>query len=690
MIGSHQRRSDIQALRALAVTAVVTYHLWPNRLPGGFVGVDVFFVISGFLITGHLLREVERSGRIGLTAFWAARARRLLPASLLTLLVTAVAVLVWVPRSLWDQFLGEIGASAAYAQNWLLAADAVDYLAAENRASPVQHFWSLSVEEQFYLALPLVMTVGVLLAAVVRIDRGRVIVALLVVITAASFVHSVMLTGSDPGTAYFSTFTRMWEFGIGGLAATASPPHVGLAPARRRAHVALTVVGIGAIGESLLVIDGGTAFPGRAAALPVIGTALVLRWGATTFASAVGDLAPVSLLGRISYAVYLWHWPMIVILPFITLRDLTTVDKLVIVAATLAVAWASTVLFEEPLRFSWAPRVRPRMVLVGTVAAMVPVLALSVGGRLVVAQDRDASRADLSRLLAEPPPCFGAAAMAPGGDGCSNPELDGTVVPTAAQAFDDDGNDPRCWSTYTSGELTMCSVGPKDGYTVRLAAVGDSHNNALISAYEAIAESNGWRIDIAGHAACYWTTAVQRQDNDEQARTCDEWKAALAAHLSQAGRYDAVITTHATSLSLRRPPDGVTQEQATVDGLVEAWTTQVPAGTPVIALVDNPQTQKGNQECIDRFGTTDPDRCATPRGDGFRKFDGSAEAVARVPRASLVDMTDFYCDRTVCPSVIGGVNVYRDQTHLTDTYVTTLAPYLGDRVRAALRARGVI
>jgi peptidoglycan/LPS O-acetylase OafA/YrhL len=149
MVGRHRLRTDVQALRAVAVMAVVLYHLWPNRLSGGFVGVDVFFVISGYLITGHLLREVDRTGTVRLGRFWAARARRLLPASLLTLLVTAVAVLLVVPRSLKDQFLTDVLASAVYVQNWNLAGDAVDYLAADNRPSASQHFWSLSVEEQF-------------------------------------------------------------------------------------------------------------------------------------------------------------------------------------------------------------------------------------------------------------------------------------------------------------------------------------------------------------------------------------------------------------------------------------------------------------------------------------------------------------------------------------------------------------
>src|SRR3954454_1977302 len=151
-------RPEIQALRAVAVGVVVVCHFWPHALPGGFVGVDVFFVISGFLITSHLLREVEKSGTISLPGFWARRARRILPAALVVLAFCAVATLAWVPQNHWDQFLAEIRASTFYVQNWQLAATATNYFAAaESVRSPVQHYWSLSAEEQFYLVWPLLI-----------------------------------------------------------------------------------------------------------------------------------------------------------------------------------------------------------------------------------------------------------------------------------------------------------------------------------------------------------------------------------------------------------------------------------------------------------------------------------------------------------------------------------------------------
>ena len=304
-------RWDIQGLRAFAVLAVVVYHLWPGALHGGFVGVDVFFVISGFLITGLLLREQLATGTIRLGRFWSRRAKRLLPAAFLTIVVTGVAVLVAVPSALWGQYGRELIASTVYLQNWELAANAVDYLASADAPSPFQHFWSLSVEEQFYILLPLLLLgVGALARrrftplATARLLLGSVVVL--------SLVWSIVQTATDPGVAYFSTGTRAWEFALGGLVATVHLPEVRTAVARRVRLVA-TGIGVVALALSLVVITPETAFPGIAALLPVAGAALVLLFGAGTEFEDVGALRPVAFFGRISYApssALLWESPM--------------------------------------------------------------------------------------------------------------------------------------------------------------------------------------------------------------------------------------------------------------------------------------------------------------------------------------------------------------------------------------------
>jgi peptidoglycan/LPS O-acetylase OafA/YrhL len=683
VVGGHRLRTDVQALRAVAVMAVVLYHLWPGRLSGGFVGVDIFFVISGYLITGHLLREVERTGSVRLGRFWAARARRLLPASLLVLLATAVAVLLLVPRSLKEQFLTDVLASAAYVQNWNLAGNAVDYLAAENRPSASQHFWSLSVEEQFYVFLPLLVLGCVALAGRFGVHRARTVLVVLAGVTVVSFAYCVHLTRTSPDLAYFSTLTRMWEFGLGGLAAFAPPAIAGLTRRRATGH-ALVVLGGGALlVASLFVIDGDTPFPGSAALLPVVGTVAIVRWGGSTAVSWIGALPPVALLGRISYALYLWHWPLIVIPPLVVLRDLTTPEKVVVLAASIAIAWASTRFFEEPVRFRVAPRVRPAVVLVAVVAAMLPVVAVAGAGRAVVRGDESSSAAAARAVADEAPRCFGAAAMDPGAPRCDNPDLDGVVVPDPSAVAQDQTTRTGCWAPHGVDELNICRLGPRTGYTLHLFAVGDSHNLALVPAYEKIARTYNWRIDVAGHAGCYWTTADLKFSSDAQRASCTAWRGNLDTYLAGADDLDAILATHATSLPVD-PPDGTSREQAIVDGLVAAWRTQTERGVPVVGIVDNPGTDAENVQCVERYGASDPDRCATPRSDGLRKFDGNAEAADLLEPTAVVDTTDFYCTSRVCPSVIGGVAVYRDRTHVTQTFMRTLAPYLGREVRRAL------
>ncbi len=215
-------RPEIQALRAIAVMSVVLYHLFPRRLTGGFVGVDIFFVISGFLITKHLVGEISRTGRISLTQFWARRIRRLLPAAFVVLAVSVALLVLCMPAVTWQNNMQEIGASAAYVENWLLGIHAVDYLAAHNSASLVQHYWSLSVEEQFYLVWPMLLLLALAVARLAGRGSPRTAVRwALGFVAVGSFAVSVVLTSANAPLAFFVTPTRAWEFAIGGILSVA-------------------------------------------------------------------------------------------------------------------------------------------------------------------------------------------------------------------------------------------------------------------------------------------------------------------------------------------------------------------------------------------------------------------------------------------------------------------------------------
>jgi len=668
-------RTDIQALRAIAVGSVMLYHLWPNKLTGGYVGVDVFFAISGFLITSHLLAEIEATGRLRPGRFWARRAKRLVPASTLVLLLTAIGVVTSVPRNLWGQFFDEIIASTVQAQNWLLAHNSVDYLAANNTPSPTQHFWTLSAEEQFYIALPLLLLVAIAVSRVVHLSSRRVILVSLVLTITSSLGYSIWLTSTTPGVAYFSTLTRAWEFGAGALLASAG--------VSRRLRRALPWLGVAGILVACVLFDARTPFPGIAAALPVLGTiAVIWSGGGSTFAR-LGAMAPVALLGRVSYAAYLWHWPLIVLMPYILHRSLGPIDKVEIISATVLLAWLSTTFVEDPIRFR--PRLlgrrRPIVVAAWSAAAMTIVIGFSSAAAYgQVVRERQLAR-DTHKVVAEMPRCLGAQAMDPVLAPCDNPHLGGVLIPDPAQAKSDDDNLAECWGMQPAGIPKVCHLGPSRGYSKSIIAVGDSHNNTLIGVYRRIAEHMNWRIDVAGEGGCYLTTARQWQSSKGGELVCRSWRDGVT-NLSRRGGYDAIIVTHSDRDRPVVPRRGETAQRATVRGLVGAW-RNLP-DVPIIAIRDNPSMPGDNLSCVTEHPKTAAQVCAASRMSGLANFDGQAEAVAQIAKAHLVDLTSFYCTASLCSPVIGHVLVYRDSGHITATYAGTLSPYIERQVVTAM------
>jgi peptidoglycan/LPS O-acetylase OafA/YrhL len=355
-------RLDIQALRAIAISTVVIFHIWAFALPGGYVGVDIFFVISGYLITGQLWREVAKSGKIAFANFWARRARRLLPASLLVILATTVACVLWVPSTLYLKFAQDATGAAFYVQNWVLAARATDYLANDGTESAFQHFWSLSVEEQYYVFWPVLM--GIALAVgrfVIRRKLAGVkamVLVLLGLLTASSLVYSIWATTNTRELAYFSTFTRAWEFAGGALLSVLARPDRAKAQNRNPLWF---YAGVALITYSLVSFNQFTPFPGFWALIPVLGAMLMLFGGESQkrlMPRAVFRFAPIKFLGDISYSLYLWHWPIIIVAPWLLKRPLVSADGFAILALAILLAWVSKRFVEDPIRFGRLSKMR--------------------------------------------------------------------------------------------------------------------------------------------------------------------------------------------------------------------------------------------------------------------------------------------------------------------------------------------
>lgn len=669
-------RPEVQALRAVAVMMVVVFHLQPAALPGGFIGVDVFFVISGFLITGHLLREHARTSRVDLAAFWAARARRILPAALVCIAVTMVAVWALLPPTQWAR-LGTHGiASTLSALNWVLAADAVDYLAASNDVSPLQHFWSLGVEEQFYLFWPFVVVAA---GAGVARWRGRAMPTMLFAgVAVASFALSAVAVMAGDPAAYFATTTRVWELAVGGLLAlwlpTASPrPLVG---------VVCSLTGLLVIGAAGLAISRDDPFPGALALVPVVGAALVIAGGTPHGALSPAPLIrwrPVQWLGGISYSLYLWHFPPIVLFSAVAGRAPGWFASSAIVVGSIVLAALSHRFIERPIRGAAWLRVRSWRALSAGAVAMtttaVVCLALPAAQHQIeqewlrAAAALDASGATGAEALAERRAASVRAIAY--GDG----EVAMTPAPSRAGADFPARDHPGCSAAPRSDETPLCVGGDPDG-AVRVVLVGDSHAEQFLPALFQIGAERGWRVETRLHASCPFN-AERRLLETRGGSVCAGPNATtLTALLGDPP--DLVVTANWASGDFEETDTG---HAPGVLGYADWWNLLADAGSEVVAIKDTPMPRDDPRasDCL-AANYAQPERCGMPRGEAVRLLGIVDKAQVLAPRTSVIDLTDLLCVEDVCPAVIGNVLVYRDTNHLTDTFVRTMTPFLAERL----------
>ncbi len=674
-------RREIQGLRAVAVLLVVLFHLWPGRVPGGYVGVDVFFVISGFLITSLLLREADRTGTVSLARFWARRLRRLLPASYVVLVVSAVGVLLFVPRLVWEQFFGEILGAGLYVENWVLALNSVDYLAAENAPSPAQHYWTLSAEEQFYLVWPLLVLLGIWLAG--RARRGaqqpalprRAVFTVLAAGVAASLGYSLWVSVTNPAWAYFVTPARAWEFGAGALLAFA-PAASRWLPVLMRA-----LLGWGALVVLLtcsLVLDASTPMPGTAAIWVVLAAAALIWVEAPGLGWSSDRLLatrPAQFLGDVSYSVYLWHWPLIILLPYVTDHRLTGLDRVSVLLATLGLAALTKRWVEDPVRAArHLGLARPLATFGYAAGAAVLLIALCVVPRHDVAREVAHTEQVAAALASKAPHCFGAQARDPRAHGCPNPALAGSLVPSPEAAKNDAPGESRCREPLAADPMQPCRFGTPRPGVPHLAVIGDSHARVVMTMVEQLVDAGVVTADAYLASGCAWSTK-EPNTNKPAGAECADFRQRLHPLLERTiTDYDAVLTT-ARLTWMRGDRDEI------VRGLSDAWRQATRKGVPVLVLRDNPQSddpELNPQFCLAKVSVSEAnERCALSRSERLdRWFDALSAAARRTPGARVIDLTPYYCDDDTCPVVIGGVNVYRDNNHLSMTYARTLAPYL--------------
>lgn len=675
--GHHSLRLDIQGLRAVAVALVVLCHAGVPQISGGYVGVDVFFVISGFLITSLLLRELATTGRVSIRTFYARRALRLLPASSLVIAVTLAGSWLFLSKARLAEYAGDALGSALYAVNFRLAAAGTDYLAQNSPPSPFQHFWSLAVEEQFYLVWPLLL----LLSWRAARGRRRPVAWALAVVCLGSFVSGVLVTNSSAPWAYFGSPTRGWELGAGALLALATTRLERL-PAALAGP--LTWLGLACVALAALCYDDQTPFPGYRVLLPVLGTALVLAGGCASAPHGAGWLLgrrPLVWLGGLSYGWYLWHWPLLVTVPAaLGRRDATAGVPLALglCAVALGLAWLTLRLVENPVRFHRALRGRPHRglalgvglsagatVLALTAAAIPPTIEVGppapvLAKELAGARDPQARLAELLASSAGSLPSNLTPALA--------------KVKSSRSAVYRDG----CHVNYDSTRNPPCVYGDR-GSSRTVVLFGDSHAAQWFPALHGLATERGWRLVSLTKASCK-AAGVTIISGHKPYTACDTWRSRAVARIN-ALHPALVVVSSSDAGDPAQPADDPLQQWAT--GFEDTFRDLAASGAHVAALLDTPWPKGDPVDCA-ADNSLQLYACANHLPDAIHDATRhtAIRRAAAATGASVIDPEPWVCaTRTgICPVVVGDTAVYRDDSHLSEAYAQALTPVLAPAV----------
>ncbi|WP_427129886.1 acyltransferase family protein [Pseudarthrobacter sp. S9] len=656
-------RPEVQGLRALAVLMVVTYHVWLGRVSGG---VDIFLLISAFLMTLSFTRKVDSGKPLRLLSHWLHLLKRLLPAVVVVVLGVLVGTWAILPQSRWPDILDQAWASLLYRQNWLLADSAVDYYAQNHSgASPLQHFWSLSIQGQVFLLWPLVFAGAALLRRLLRrwtsvgdrlVNYRALLAAAFGAIFVASLVYSIDQTAGNQAYAYFDTRARLWEFALGSLLALALPF---LKPGKIL-RVALGWAGLAAMLSCGLLLTVDRSFPGFIALWPTLAAAAIIvagrsgsRFGVDRFLT----WKPLVALGDNSYALYLWHWPLLVLaLAGAGITSPNLLQGLCIVAASIVLAVLTTRFVEKPLRdWHWPERRAWRTAVVIVACGALLAGPVSVWQSQLLAEE--AAAASQPKELTP-----GAAALAP--ENAGRPTPDAKIIPAPAAMKNEwadidglcaDGNVP------SDPLLQGCLQNSRpDAVSKRIVVLGDSHAQQYMAALGPIAKSHGWEVITLLKGNCRF--GGESPDRDAE---CNAFNKASAQYVLD--HHPGAVFTVA-SLTLKDAPF-----ETEVPQYLEGIKPFTDAGMEVVGIRDNPRFGINMPECVQKNGPDAP-QCNVPLQESLAGSSPLEAYRGKVAGLHLMDMSDFICAGGTCPAVVGNVYVYKDDNHLTKTYVQTMIP----------------
>ncbi|MBF4993815.1 acyltransferase [Arthrobacter gandavensis] len=664
-------RPEVQGVRALAVVLVVLYHVWLGRVSGG---VDVFLLISAFLLTGSFVRKAESGRPLALGRYWLHLFKRLLPAVAVVLLAVLAAAAALLPPSARQDLIGQSWSSLFYFQNWTLANNAVDYLAADHSAaSPLQHFWSLSIQGQVFILWPLIFAAALPVSRLIGRSYRSVLAVVFTAVFAVSLAYSIWQTGANQAYAYFDTRTRLWEFALGSLLALALP-YLRLG---RRARILIGWTGVTAMLSCGIILQVQQQFPGYLALWPTLAAAMVIAAGDTGSRAGADRLlktGPLVNLGDNSYALYLWHWPVLVFWLIASKQENAgLVDGAVVIAVSLLLAVLTTKLVEGPLRgWSW-PQGSPWRSAVVLAASFALVAAPLTGW-----QERLDAQAEAVRLqsIADNP---GALSLDPDYETASSTQA---LVKPAPSEMDGEwaqldeacgeGTAPEAGSVL---EEHCKQIGTAEGARKTVVVLGDSHAMQWTAALGPVARANDWHVVTVLKMGCRYGA-----EDPDRSEDCNAFNQAAGEYVLDL-MPDAVFTV--ASLTQESSPD-----ETLAGGYEDGVRGFAEAGIQVLAMRDNPRFEFDMFKCLESNGF-DVHACSVPRSRLLAEASPLEGLEARIPGVRVLDMSDQFCFENACPGIIGNVIVYKDHDHLNRTYLETTSHVLAERILAATGWEGV-
>lgn len=658
-----QYRPEIEGLRAIAALLVAVYHIWMMRVSGG---VDVFFVVSGFLITTSLLSGYARNGYIKFGKFILGLLRRLLPSALTVMIFITIGSFFILPDIRFTATIKEIAASLLYFENWQLAITGTDYLDQNNPQSPVQHFWAMSIQGQFYVIWFVIVSLAILISKKLNISLKKVFTAVLLILFTISLIYSIYITSMNQPWAYFDTGARVFEFAVGGLLMI----YIFNLNIHRYVSFILGWIGLAVLLLTGILLDVQGTFPGLIALIPISAAVLILLAGQNPSRFGVEKLLstrPLKFLGSLSYGIYLWHWPILIF--YYEIFDTSSVSLLhgiIIIVISILLSYITTNIVEKPIinyinknNFS----IRGFRPIIG----LASILIIGLGSWYYYTN----SQASSLSINNEDYPGVMVNAASYDSENFEKKE----PIPSLATAKDDraDAFKDGCQISPGDSEVKICEYGNTETYDYTVALVGGSKSTHWLPSLQELGDE--YRILNVTKSGCRFSL----ENNNSIADDCYEWNTKVVDELAE---YEPDIVVTLADIA-RLQIEGVQERKEVPEGFIEQFEKLKNYNIPILAIRDTPYFAEDVVECLSEHN--DSNKCGTEKSKTLSS-EPAWEKLSNPPEnVTYVDYTDYLCNNETCPSVIGNIVGYRDKSHMTATFNKTFAPIIRQDIESILK-----